>query len=203
LIAKGKYESVFDVAGGFRPMLTNPGAYITNASKNRSSITMSDFNGDECVIPYGMTVRVDEFGQFVPTKARQRRHADQPPAAPGGQADQQPPAPYEKNNIATGRDEPGEPLPPMDLAARLAAARESSAGRAAPSVAEARRMYAAEQAAGSQEVLALMERARAAEEDGKPNVAKLYYQMVIRRASGELKQQAQDRLDAIHGASTQ
>ena len=67
LIIKGKVEMVFD-GGVARNMLRNPGAHITNALKNRSQITIPDFNGDDCVIPYGMTVRVDEFGQFVPIK---------------------------------------------------------------------------------------------------------------------------------------
>lgn len=81
--------------------------------------------------------------------------------------------------------------------AKLAAAQASSAGRAAPSVAEARRMHEAQQKTDNGEVLALMERARTAEEAGKPNVAKIYYKMAVQRASGDLKQQAQDRLDAL------
>ena len=105
---------------------------------------------------------------------------------------------------------PRNPRPPeavtaadqaADVGDRLAAAQESSAGRAAPSVAEARRLHAAEKNAGSEQILALMERARAAEEAGKPNVAKIYYQMVARRASGELKQQALDRLNALQGSA--
>ena len=86
-------------------------------------------------------------------------------------------------------------------AGRLPAAQASSAGRAAPSVAEARRMHDEEKASGDEELQALMERARAAEDDGKPGVAKIYYQMVARRASGDLKQQALTRLDAIRGTT--
>jgi len=45
-------------------------------------------------------------------------------------------------------------------------------------------------------------RGQQAEAEGKPNVAKIYYQMAARRASGDLKQQVQARLDAISARST-
>jgi hypothetical protein len=44
--------------------------------------------------------------------------------------------------------------------------------------------------------------AQKAEADGKPNVAKIYYQMAMRRASGDFKQQVQARLDALNGRSS-
>jgi hypothetical protein len=84
---------------------------------------------------------------------------------------------------------------------RLAAAQASSAGRAAPSVEEAQRLHEQEQAAANGDVRALIERARALEEDGKPNVARIYYQMVVKRADGELKQHALHRLDALNGTA--
>jgi hypothetical protein len=40
-------------------------------------------------------------------------------------------------------------------------------------------------------------RARQAEADGKKNVARIYYQMAARRASGELKSQISSRLAAM------
>ena len=43
------------------------------------------------------------------------------------------------------------------------------------------------------------ERGRQAEADGKPNVARIYYQMAVRRASGDLKKQALARLEAVAG----
>jgi hypothetical protein len=85
------------------------------------------------------------------------------------------------------------------FARQLAAAQESSAGRAAPSVAEARRLHAMDKAAEGNGVGVLMERGRTAEEEGKPGVAKIYYQMVVKRASGDLKAEAQQRLDALRG----
>jgi len=46
------------------------------------------------------------------------------------------------------------------------------------------------------------ERARQAEADGKPSVAKIYYQMVVRRSGeGDLKSQALTRLDALGSAT--
>jgi hypothetical protein len=80
---------------------------------------------------------------------------------------------------------------------RLNAAQESSAGRPALSVAEAKRLHQQEQVAASGEMAALMERARALEEDGKPNVAKVYYQRIVKQATGDLQQQAQARLYAL------
>ena len=91
---------------------------------------------------------------------------------------------------------------PLDESARkLAAARASSAGRPAPSVAEARRMHAAEQAGQNTEAMQYLERARNAEATGKTSVAKIYYQMAARRASGELRAEILDRLQALQSPS--
>jgi hypothetical protein len=84
----------------------------------------------------------------------------------------------------------------------LVAGQTSSAARAAPSVEEARRLHELEQAAGQEEALALWERALSAEEGGKSQVARIYYEMVARRASGELRRQAVERLSHLsHAAS--
>jgi hypothetical protein len=95
---------------------------------------------------------------------------------------------------------PAPPDPGEVAEQRLSAAQESTAGRPAPSVAEARRLHQQEQAAASNEMAALMERARAMEEDGKPGVAKIYYQRIARHATGELQQQARTRLHEIEGS---
>jgi hypothetical protein len=86
-------------------------------------------------------------------------------------------------------------------AGRLAAAQDSTAGRPAPSVAEARRVRAQEDDAEQEKLKALFERGLAAEEAGQPGVAKVYYQQVARRASGDLKDRALERLDALRGTS--
>jgi hypothetical protein len=94
------------------------------------------------------------------------------------------------------------PAAPSDNAAhKLATAQTSSAGRTVPSVAEARRMHALEQDSQNREAAVFFEKARAAEEDGKPKTAKVYYEMVARRASGELKEQALARIAALRSSS--
>jgi hypothetical protein len=45
-------------------------------------------------------------------------------------------------------------------------------------------------------------RGQQAEADGKLSVAKVYYQMAVRRASGDIKQQVQARLDSLNGRNS-
>ncbi len=87
---------------------------------------------------------------------------------------------------------------PADPVGQLQA---SSAGRAVPSVAEAQRLRAAEKASQNNDAMRYVELARGAEESDKPSVARLYYQMAARRASGELKSQILVRLDELKGQS--
>jgi hypothetical protein len=75
----------------------------------------------------------------------------------------------------------------------------SSATRPAPSVAEARRLYEKEQALKLAEATDLFNRGLAAEADGKTGVAKIFYEMTVRRASGQLKDRATARLAALRG----
>jgi hypothetical protein len=84
-------------------------------------------------------------------------------------------------------------------AGRLSVAQESSAGRPAVSVAEAKRLHEQEVTQSNGEMAALMERAKALEEDGKPNVAKIYYQRIAKHGSGELQQEARTRLYELQG----
>ncbi len=58
------------------------------------------------------------------------------------------------------------------------------------------------QAARADEADSFFARGQQAEADGKPNVAKIYYQMAARRATGDLKQQVQARLEAVSGRTT-
>jgi hypothetical protein len=96
---------------------------------------------------------------------------------------------------------PPPPPDPGDAAAeRLNAAQQSTAGRPAPSVAEAKRIHQQEQAAANEELSALMVRAQALEEDGKPNVAKIYYQRIAKHATGTLQQQARQKLYELDAA---
>ena len=183
--------SLVPVVGGGGPMLANvpmmgcgfPGAFPV------VSVPDSD-------MPIVGNSRVQQMlGQIA---ARQQAQADGegnfgagpagPPLNAAGPAQRR-----TANDAPAAADGPAE---------RFLAAQESSAGRAAPSVAEARRLHEMEKAAQDGDIAALMTRARTAEEDGKPGVAKIYYQMVVKRASGNLKSQAQERLDALRGGAS-
>jgi len=80
---------------------------------------------------------------------------------------------------------------------KLVSAQESSAGRPVPSVAEARRMHEAEQAKGSDEARGLYERGQAAEERGKPGVAKIWYNRALKLATGQLRNEILARLRVV------
>jgi len=79
----------------------------------------------------------------------------------------------------------------------LVSAQQSSAGRSALSVAEAKQQHAAEVAAQQREVMAVVERARDAVQQGKPGVAKIHYQMALKRATGELRETIQAELQKL------
>ena len=108
------------------------------------------------------------------------------------------------NMPGTVEPDPGEAMLPRHSSPVVGGARPmtttqgSSADRPVPSVAEAKRLYELEKNAANKEVLALFERAIAAEEEGKLNLAKIYYQMVVRRAQGDLKQTAQRLLKTLN-----
>ncbi|WP_254509413.1 hypothetical protein [Anatilimnocola floriformis] len=68
---------------------------------------------------------------------------------------------------------------------------------AAPSVEEIRRKNELAAANRDAEALSYFTKAQAAEAEQKPGVAKVYYQMVARRATGELKLLAETRLAAL------
>lgn len=84
-------------------------------------------------------------------------------------------------------------------AATRTARDEASSAAAGPagSVAEARRMYAAERSAQERDAVKYMDQAERAAARGKPQVARVLYQMAERRASGELKTEIRERLAAL------
>jgi hypothetical protein len=122
------------------------------------------------------------------------------------------------NNVATGSELGGSTigvtayihdLDAMDKALLAQAAAMRNPGRpavdgrqrrriglnpAAPSVAEIRRRQAAEKYLVSNRQQELLDRARQAEAHQKPHVAKIYYRMVWRDATGPLKNQLAARL---------
>jgi len=82
-------------------------------------------------------------------------------------------------------------------AGRLALAQESTAGRPAPSVQEAKRLWAAEQASQHAEARVWFERGLSAEQAGNLGAAKAYYHMAARRADDALKREILQRVEAI------
>ena len=66
----------------------------------------------------------------------------------------------------------------------------SSAERPSMSVAEARRLHAAETAEQDIQARQFLQRGRHAQEDGKLDLARTYYRMAVRRASPDLRQEA-------------
>lgn len=75
--------------------------------------------------------------------------------------------------------------------------RGSSAERGALSVAAIKAQAVAEQQAEDTELAALLEKAAGAEAAGKPNVAKIYYQMAARRATGDRQREILARLQSL------
>jgi len=65
------------------------------------------------------------------------------------------------------------------------------------SLAEIRAQQADAEAAEQAEALAYFEKARRMQEQGKKGVARIYYQMALRRASGKLKEQATAALESL------
>jgi len=53
-------------AGEF--LQVHPGCTITCLLRTPDTMKMSDYNGDECTLVYGLTVKVDDYGQFVPVR---------------------------------------------------------------------------------------------------------------------------------------
>jgi hypothetical protein len=76
-------------------------------------------------------------------------------------------------------------------------AEKSSAERPAMSLTEAKRLHEQEKIADEKEIADLLSQAEEAERAGKPAVAKIYYQMIVRRADGEPKQLAERRLKEL------
>jgi hypothetical protein len=80
---------------------------------------------------------------------------------------------------------------------RLAAAQDNPTGQPLASLAEIRAEQAAEDQAANDEYRQKIQLAEAALAGGKPGVARIYYQQVVRHANGALKQQAIDALKGL------
>ncbi|MDY0170560.1 MAG: hypothetical protein RBS80_28730 [Thermoguttaceae bacterium] len=110
---------------------------------------------------------------------------------------EQPPDPAPPPAPAPPRGPAPELAEPERAPVAAAPERASTAAAAAPSVAEARLMHQQEQAAANREAAQLLERGITAEEAGKPGVARVYYQMAAQRAEGDLREQAEARLNGL------
>jgi len=119
---------------------------------------------------------------------------------PGGSQSLQVPQPRAAAaaNIAPRGNAPAGPSWRLALPA---GAGSSPPASAAVGAAEIRAQRAAQQAVRQDEAIGLLERGRRAEANGKPNVARIYYQMAADRASGELKQQVLMKLEAVRGST--
>ena len=73
----------------------------------------------------------------------------------------------------------------------------STAERGDISVAEIRRQHARQDQKQERVVSSLLKQAREAKAKGKPNVAKIYYQMAARRARGDRKSEILDRMRSL------
>ncbi len=71
-----------------------------------------------------------------------------------------------------------------------------------PSIEEIRRQRRLEQEARAVEARDFFARGQAAEDAGKTNVARIYYQMAAKRASGSFKDAVLAKLDAIRREQT-
>ncbi len=103
---------------------------------------------------------------MLQSRAAGESAAELPTARESGPAPDQPPA-------------ESQGVPPVPAPERV-----STAASAAPSVADARLMHQQEQAAVQREVEQLLQRGMAAEQAGKPGVARIYYRMAADRAGG-------------------
>jgi len=98
----------------------------------------------------------------------------------------------------------GNTLQPRNPAGGSSWHAAGTSGAALPqlSVADAKAEHAAQEVARNDKAADYFARGQLAEAGGKANVAKIYYQMAARRATGTLQQQVAARLEAIGVAQT-
>ncbi|MEI8375467.1 MAG: hypothetical protein WCJ35_21820 [Planctomycetota bacterium] len=168
-------RSEFGVPGIALPGFQNRGiGQDRSATSFWATATIHDFDAmDQALLN---TPSPDGFARTYPSIPRS---LPETPAAIAGRTFQRNAA----NLAGNWRVEPDSPAPVSDAVAEQA----NRATRQATRADEADNFFA---------------RGQQAEADGKPNVAKIYYQMAVRRAAGHLKQQAQARLDVVSGRNS-
>ncbi|MGO9114727.1 MAG: hypothetical protein ACLP9L_36385 [Thermoguttaceae bacterium] len=159
------------------PGITLPGFQNRGIGQDRSTssfwvtATIHDFDAmDQALLN---TPSPNGVARIYPTVSRGLPEA---PAAIAGRTFRRTPV----NLAGSWQVEPTAPAPVSDVA-----------------VEQANR--AARQATRAEEADGFFARGQQAEAEGKPNVAKIYYQMAIRRATGDVKKQVQARLDVVSG----
>ncbi|MCS7304859.1 MAG: hypothetical protein NZ602_07105 [Thermoguttaceae bacterium] len=93
-------------------------------------------------------------------------------------------------------------LPKPDAFSPESGQMPSTAEQSVLSVAELRRQRQAELEAQNQQAYAWFQRGQQAQSEGKLAVARIYYQMALRLASGSLKQEIQHCMDAVSSSQT-
>jgi hypothetical protein len=122
----------------------------------------------------------------------------EPPASSGVGADAIPRALGRAAPVLGGGAPQGRAAVPVDSAAhRLAFAQESTAGRPAASVQEAKRLRTREEASQQTEARIYFERGLSAQEAGNLGAARAYYQMAARRASGDVQREILQRIESL------
>lgn len=51
-----------------RMLVIHPGAEITYLCREPEKLTLTDMNGDECTVSYGLTVKMNMYGEFIPIR---------------------------------------------------------------------------------------------------------------------------------------
>jgi hypothetical protein len=93
--------------------------------------------------------------------------------------------------------EVGDASPSDPLTAKLATARESTAGQPTESIAAIRRRQAAEDAVNSREIAELLDRARRAEAANNAGLARIYYQQALRLSTSEQRDEIEAALRSL------
>ena len=190
--------------GGFNGNLNFSLAQGSNTSLTSTTPMVTTMNGqpgmisDQVQIPFVLGVtpivngrpRVPRFGyQFLPQQmsptesvspvVERYRRLQQSGGVPSSRA----------------KKPQAEQLEPQDdFQQRLVDAQHSTAGQGALSVREIRKQQSAAVAAEDAQALEDFRRGEQAEKEGKVGAAKIFYRMAYRRAAGELKQRAAQRL---------
>ncbi|MCC7087102.1 MAG: hypothetical protein IT427_19040 [Pirellulales bacterium] len=92
--------------------------------------------------------------------------------------------------------------PPHDLrAARLAAARASTAGQPTQSIVAIRQNLRDEAAAQASKIAELLDRARRVENENNPGLARIYYQQALKRSAGQQRDEIEAHLHRLGNAA--